>query len=85
MGSYQGQATLVLKDETKIEGQAAVRTSKRLWEGTLTLPTSHPFEQADEVTRIELPTGETRPVTVTNAEQADDAKSFVITFTSSME
>lgn len=85
MGSYQGQAALVLKDETRIEGQAQVRTSRRRWEGTLTLATTSPFEQADEVARIELPTGEGRPVTVTEARLDGASGTFVLTFTSDTE
>ncbi|MCT2585865.1 hypothetical protein [Actinophytocola gossypii] len=81
MGSYQGQATLVLRDETTIEGQATIRTSKRLWEGTIVLG-EEDRDRAGELTRIELPTGETRPVTATRTVPDGDTGRYVVTFTS---
>jgi hypothetical protein len=80
MGSYQGQATLVLEGGVRIDGQASVRTSKHLWEGTIVVgPAEH--EQVGAVTRIELPTGEVRPVEITTSEP-NDSGAFVVTFVS---
>ena len=81
MGSYQGQATLVLRDETTIEGQATIRTSKRVWEGTIVLG-EEDRDRAAETARVELPTGETRLVTATQAELEGDTGRYVVAFTS---
>jgi hypothetical protein len=81
MGSYQGQATLVLADQARIDGQASIRTSKRLWEGTIVVGPED-RERADEATRIELPTGESRQVAAGGSELDGDTGAYVVSFTS---
>lgn len=81
MGSYQGQATLVLADRTTIEGQASIRTSKRSWEGTIVVGPED-RDRATEVASIELPTGETRAIAANGAEPTDGTGAYVITFAS---
>jgi hypothetical protein len=81
MGSYQGQATLVLADNTTIEGQASIRTSKRLWEGTIVVGPED-RERAGEAARIELPTGESRAVAAGGAEPEESTGAYVISFAS---
>lgn len=81
MGTYQGQATLVLADRTTIEGQASIRTSKRLWEGTIVVG-QEDQERAREATRIELPTGESRQVSAGGSELDAGTGACVISFAS---
>jgi hypothetical protein len=81
MGSYQGQATLVMRDETTIEGQATIRTSKRLWEGTIVLGQEE-RERAREAARIELPTGESRRISTGEAEVDSTTGAYVLSFAS---
>ena len=80
MGSYQGQATLVLTDQTTIEGQATIRTSKRLWEGTIVVGEAD-LERLTELTAITLPTGERRAVAA-GAAEPDATGAYVVTFAS---
>lgn len=81
MGSYQGQATLVLADRTTIEGQASIRTSKRLWEGTIVVG-EEDQERARAAARIDLPTGESRPVSATGSDLDADTGTYVVSFAS---
>ncbi|GAB3434367.1 hypothetical protein [Actinophytocola sediminis] len=81
MGTYQGQATLVLGDQTKIEGQASIRTSKRLWEGTIVVG-EEDQDRAHTAARIELPTGESRAVAATGAEPDATTGAAVVSFAS---
>ena len=77
MGSYEGQAALVLADGSRIEGQVRVRTRGRLWEGRLTVTSEHALELALEATRIEIPGDESRAIMVT----ASPEPSLYVTFT----
>ncbi|OLF04723.1 hypothetical protein BLA60_39585 [Actinophytocola xinjiangensis] len=81
MGSYQGQATLVLTDRTTIEGQATIRTSKRLWEGTIVVG-QEDLDRLPELTAIELPTGERRQITATSTAQESDGGPYTVSFAS---
>lgn len=81
MGTYQGQATLVLADRTTIDGQASIRTSKRLWEGTIVVGPED-RERAAEAARIELPTGESRQVTAGESSLDAGTGACVVSFTS---
>jgi hypothetical protein len=80
MGSYQGQATLILRDDTRIEGQADIRTTKHLWQGTIVVGPAEQ-ERATDVTTIELPTGESRPVEIT-ASQPTASGTYTLTLVS---
>jgi len=80
MGSYQGQATLVLTDRTTIEGQATIHTSKRLWEGTVVVGEAD-LDRMVDVSAVELPTGERRAV-ATSAAEPDATGAYVVTFAS---
>jgi hypothetical protein len=81
MGTYQGQATLVLADRTRIEGQASIRTSKRLWEGTIVVGPED-RDRANEAAGIELPTGETRQVAAGGSELDAGTGAYVVSFAS---
>jgi hypothetical protein len=80
MGSYEGQAALVLADGSRIEGQVRVRTRGRRWEGTLTVASEHALELAVEATAVELPGDERRAIVITGP-PSQDGTSYRVSFT----